>query len=252
MRVRQLAGVATLVLLATIPLGGCTQAGGDADTLTVLAASSLTETFTELADTFEDEHPGVEVRLAFDSSATLATQVLEGAPADVLATADEQTMESVVAAGATTERAVFASNRLVLVVPAANPADVRSVDDLDRDDVAYVACVPSAPCGRVAAAALAEAGVRAAPASEESDVKAVLSKVVLDEADAGLVYASDALAAGDSVRVLEVSTSASASTRYVLAALADAPQPELARQWVDLVQSERGRRVLRDAGFGPP
>lgn len=252
MTARRRIRAAALLLASSAVLSGCAAGGGEGETLTVLAASSLTETFTDLADDFEKDHPGVQVRLAFDSSATLATQVVEGAPADVLATADQQTMDAVVAAGAVDESADFASNRLVLVVPAENPAGIRSVDDLNREDVAYVACVPSAPCGRVAAAGLAEAGVRAAPVSEESDVKAVLSKVVLDEADAGLVYATDALAAGESVHVLEISTSKATSTRYAVAALTEASEPDLARQWVDLVLSDRGRRVLRDAGFGPP
>jgi molybdate transport system substrate-binding protein len=244
---------AALVLALGAASTGCTGGGGDDDSLTVLAASSLSGTFAELEQMFREEHPGVDVRLSLDSSATLAGQVVEGAPADVLATADEQTMESVVAAGATDGRpTAFASNRLVLVVPDDNPARIHSVADLDKRGVDYVVCVPSAPCGHIAVAALDEAGIDAPAASEEADVKAVLSKVMLGEADAGLVYSTDALDAGESVRTFEISSSPATTTRYFVAALRDAASPELARDWVDLVLSKRGQKVLADAGFGSP
>ena len=246
---------AALVLALGAATTGCggSSTGGDDESLTVLAAASLSGTFAELEQAFREQHPGVDVRLSFDSSATLAGQVVEGAPADVLATADEQTMESVVAAGAADGRpTAFASNRLVLVVPDDNPARIHSIDDLEEKGVDYVVCVPSAPCGHIAVAALDEAGVDAPAASEEADVKAVLSKVVLGEADAGLVYATDALDAGKSVRTFEISSSPATTTRYFVAALRDAASPELARDWVDLVLSKRGQKVLADAGFGSP
>ncbi len=237
--------------LATVLAAGAGCGGGSSDELTVLAAASLTGTFTELEQAFHEDHPDVDVRLSFDSSATLAQQVVEGAPADVLATADERTMDSVVTAGGTDgSPQAFASNHLVLVVPADNPAGVRSVDDLARPGVDYVVCVPSAPCGNVAATVLDRAGITAPAASEETDVKAVLSKVELGEADAGLVYATDAVDAGDSVRSFEISSAPATSTRYVVATLKDAGSPDLARAWVDLVLSERGQRILADAGFG--
>lgn len=245
--------VTTAVLVALgLATTGCSN-GGDDETLTVLAASSLSGTFTELEQLFHDQHPGVDVRLSFGSSTTLAGQVVEGAPADVLATADQETMETAVAAGATEGRpTAFASNRLVLVVPADNPARIRSLSDLEEEDADYVVCVPSAPCGRIAVAALDEAGVDARAASEEADVKAVLTKVTLGEADAGLVYATDAFDAGESVRSFEISRAPATTTRYFLAALRDAADPDLAQEWVDLVLSERGQRVLHDAAFGSP
>jgi molybdate transport system substrate-binding protein len=243
--------VAAALALALGAAGaGCSS--GD-DSLTVLAAASLSGSFAELEQMFLEDHPDVDVLMAFDSSATLAGQVVEGAPADVLATADEQTMESAVAAGATDGRpTAFASNHLVLVVPDDNPAGIRSVADLDQKGVDYVVCVPSAPCGHIAVAALDEAGIDSPAASEEADVKAVLSKVVLGEADAGLVYATDALEAGSDVRTIEISTSPATSTRYFVAALRDAADPGLARDWVDLLMSERGQKVMTDAGFGSP
>ena len=250
-------GALGLALVTVLVSGtGCSggSAGSGDDTLTVLAAASLTGTFTELETGLRRaDHPGVDVRLSFDSSATLAQQVVEGAPADVLATADERTMDSVVEADVTDGSPdVFASNHLVLVVPADNPAGVQSIDDLARPGVDYVVCVPSAPCGDVAATVLDQAGIDAPAASEETDVKAVLSKVQLGEADAGLVYATDAVDAGDAVRSFEISSSPATSTRYFVTALKDAGSPDLARAWVDLVLSERGQRVLGDAGFGPP
>lgn len=262
------AGVAGLLLLAGC--GGTEQPGAPGDgpdlsgELSVLAAASLTEPFTELASQFESEHPDAEVRLAFDSSATLAEQVTQGAPADVLATADEPTMAVAVDAGATDgDPQVFATNRLVLVVPADNPAGIESLPDLDGD-VDYVVCVASAPCGALARDLLADAAVTAPPASEEVDVKAVLSKVQLDEADAGLVYASDAVAAGAGVSQVETSAGGpdgpddtgdpdgTALTRYPIARVAEAPEPDLAAAWVDLVTSPAGRDALTAAGFGPP
>jgi molybdate transport system substrate-binding protein len=250
---RTLAGASASLLLA-----GCSSGTSDASqdpdgTLTVLAASSLTETFTELAATFEQDNAGVEVRLVFDSSATLAGQVIAEAPADVLATADTTTMQPVEDAGLTAEPPRrFATNHLVLVVPGENPAEITSLEDLERSGVTYLACTESAPCGALARSVLDDHRIRAKPSSLEPDVKAVLTKVVLDEADAGLVYASDAVAAGTDVRTVEIPASRDAVTSYLVAPLGQAAEPDLARAWVDLVVSPQGRRALREAGFGPP
>lgn len=249
--------MAGLGLLAAAGCGGTSDGGttdaADGTVLTVLAAASLTETFTDLAETFEAEQSGVEVRLAFDSSATLATQVVAGAPADVLATADARTMQSAVDAGVTSAAPVeFATNTMVLVVPRDNPADVRSFADLRRPDVSYVACVESAPCGVLAESLLTANGVTSPARSLEIDVKAVLTRVVLDEADAGLVYASDAVAAGDKVRTVPIPGANDDATSYLLTTLEQAAVPGLAEEWIDLVLSERGRTILSDAGFQVP
>ncbi|ANH38491.1 Molybdate-binding periplasmic protein precursor [Nocardioides dokdonensis FR1436] len=254
-----------LGVLALLPLAACSSssdpAGGagepsssgtsGSESLTVLAAASLTETFTELAAQFEAEHPGVEVTLAFDSSATLAQQALEGAPADVLATADTRTMESAAAALAGAPE-LFATNTLVLVVPAGNPAGIEGLDDLSAEGVDYVACVETAPCGAVWAALAEQAGVETDAASLEVDVKAVLARVVADEADAGLVYATDAVAAGDAVETITVPGAEQQPTSYPLSILQQTQQPDLAQDFVDLVLGEVGSRVLADAGFGAP
>jgi molybdate transport system substrate-binding protein len=250
--------LAALSLLAlTLPLAACgSDAGGsargsDPTTITVLAAASLTGTFTELADRFEAEHPGTRVKLAFDSSATLAQQALEGAPADVLATADTATMDGAADALAT-DPGVFASNTMVLVTPRDNPAGLTSFADLGRRDVDYVACVATAPCGKVAAALIEDNGLRTEPASLEVDVKAVLAKVTSDEADAGFVYRSDAVAAAGEVERLAIPGARGEPTTYPIAVLQQSAHPGLAGQFVDLVRSGQGRRVLADAGFGRP
>ncbi len=243
---------AAVLLLA--PLAACgDDSGGDAQqsTLTVLAASSLTGVFTDLKKQFESDHPGVTVTLAFDSSATLAQQVQEGAPADVLATADLATMKTVLDAGDADTSATFATNEMVLVVPQDNPAELASFGDLDQAGVSYVVCVDSAPCGKVAATLLDANGITAKPKSLEVDVKAVLAKVVADEADAGMVYATDAQAAGADVQELPVPGSAKVPNEYAVAVVDQTKDADLAQAWVDLVTGADGQKVLADAGFQP-
>ena len=255
MRNRLAVALLALPLLATAAACGGSSSGSGSDqtgTLTVLAASSLTESFTELAKQFESDHPGVKVKLSFDSSATLAEQVDQGAPADVLATADQKTMQTVVDAGNASSPQLFATNQLTMVVPAKNPAHLRSFADLDKPGVAYVVCVPTAPCGKLAQTQLAAHHIAAKPKSEEVDVKSVLAKVEADEADAGLVYVTDAVAAGDKVTKIDIPASGETLNRYPIAALKDASEPTLAKEWVDLVTSSQGQQVLRAAGFGKP
>jgi molybdate transport system substrate-binding protein len=249
---------AAAALAAALLLAGCasTASGGGTSqdqTLTVLAASSLTESFQRLGRIFEKQHPGTSVRFSFDSSATLAEQVAQGAPADILATADSRTMQAVVEAGAVTgSPQQFATNTLVLVVPTDNPAQIGSFADLDRPGTSYVVCVESAPCGALAAQQLAAHHITNPPRSREVDVKAVLTKVVLGEADAGLVYATDARAAEDDVDAMPVPGADRHPNTYPIAAVSGSSHPQLAQEWLDLVRSEQGRRVLAAAGFGLP
>lgn len=243
--------VATILLL--LPLTACGGDGDDGQTLTVLAAASLTETFTELAETFEDEHPGVEVELVFGSSTTLAEQAADGAPGQVLATADEASMGVADDAGVLAAAPVgFVGNSLTVVTPPDNPAGITSLDDLDAPGVDYVVCASTAPCGAAAETLLTSAGIDAPPASEEVDVKAVLARVVQGEADAGLVYRTDAVAAGDDVAEVAVPDADDVTTTYVLAPLsgADGATADLAADFVALVRSEEARAVFTDAGFG--
>ncbi|WIG17759.1 molybdate ABC transporter substrate-binding protein [Kocuria rosea] len=246
---------ASAVLLAALGLGatGCGTGGDPATVLDVHAAASLTGTFTELAERFEAQHPGVEVSLSFAGSSTLVQQLTEGAPADVLATADERSMAGAVAAGLVDgEPEVFATNVLTVVVPAGNPAGVASFRDLAEPGVQVVVCAPQVPCGAARERVQEFSGVRLSPVSEEGSVTDVLGKVVSGQADAGLVYATDARSAGDAVEVVEVPQAAQAVTRSPVAALADSEEPELARQFTELVAGDRGREVLAGAGFGAP
>lgn len=249
---RATAAAALLGLLALTSCGGAAGAGSDGEagggtTLDVLAASSLTESFGALAEDFEADNPGVTVRLSFGSSSALAQQVTEGAPADVLATADLESME--LAGDDVTGPSEFATNELTLVTPADNPAGITSLADLA--DAQFVTCVESAPCGALAAELLETDEVTAEPVSREADVKAVLAKVTSGEADAGFVYVTDAVAAGDDVTTVEVPGAADLPARYAIATVTASEHAELAQAWVDLVAGEAGQRTLADAGFGP-
>jgi molybdate transport system substrate-binding protein len=249
---------ALLVLSGCASSSGVASGGGNGDTsrtgtLTVLGAASLTEAFTTLAKDFEATHPGTQVKLAFDSSATLAEQVNQGAPADVLATADTATMRTVSDAGNTAGKPrLFATNHLELIVPRGNPAGITKFADLGRSSVKYLVCVDTAPCGKLAKKVLADTGITHPPASEEVDVKAVESKVQMGEADAGIVYATDVVAAGHKVKAIDIRTSNQNLNSYPIAALKDARKPVLAEAWVRLLLSAKGRKVLSDDGFGKP
>ncbi|MEQ6902504.1 molybdate ABC transporter substrate-binding protein [Nocardioides sp. YIM 152588] len=239
--------LAALLALGTAlsGLAGCAAA----EPLRVLAAASLTDVFGELATDFEDEH-GVEVALSFGSSTDLAEQAADGAPGDVLATADTASMAVATAAGAAAHPRLLATNVLVIVTPPGNPAGVTSLDDLAG--TTWVRCADEAPCGRVATAVLADHGVEAEPASLEVDVRAALDKVTSGEADAALVYATDAAAAGAAVETVTVPGAARERTTYEVAELDQSTDPELARAWVDLVTGATGRAALRRAGFALP
>jgi molybdate transport system substrate-binding protein len=246
------------VLALLLPLAACGSdddgaaadgAGGGGGTLTVLAAASLTDVFDELAGRFEEEHDA-DVVFSFDSSTNLAGQVADGAPGDVLATADEASMQVAEDAGVTGEVETFATNDLTIVVPKGNPAGIESLDDLA--DATWVRCADEVPCGKVALAVLDANGVTAEPVSLEEDVRATLDKVVSGEADAGLVYATDAVAAADDVDAVEIPGAEDEPTSYFVTTLAQSEDPDLAADWVAWVTSAEGQAILRDAGFGSP
>nr|WP_243731887.1 molybdate ABC transporter substrate-binding protein [Nocardioides ochotonae] len=233
-----------------------TAACGDADdspTLTVYAAASLQAPLDELVEDFERSHDGVEVVVSYAGSSDLVAQLGEGARADVLATADTATMDRLVAEGlAAGEPQVFATNTLSIAVPPGNPAGVTGLADLAREDLSVVVCAPQVPCGAAARRLADVAGVRLAPDSEEQSVTDVLGKVASGEADAGLVYVTDVLAAGDRVEEVAVPEAARAVNDYPVTVLADAREDALAAELVDLLLGETGQRALERAGFGPP
>ncbi|WP_448622075.1 molybdate ABC transporter substrate-binding protein [Geodermatophilus sp. URMC 65] len=220
--------------------------------LTVFAAASLTDVFTDLGERFEADHPGLDVQFNFAGSSALATQVTQGAPADVFASANAAQMAVVADAGLADDPQVFAANVLQIAVPAGNPAGVTGPADLAREELTIAVCAPQVPCGAAAEDVLAAAGVTAAPDTLEEDVRAALTKVELGEVDAALVYTTDVTAAGDAVEGIDVPEAEQAVNEYPIAPLADAPNPEAAAAFVELVRSEEGQQALADAGFRVP
>jgi len=240
------------VLLLVLPLAACGEDDGNTSprSLTVLAAASLTDVFEGMADDFEADHEGAEITFSFGSSTDLAEQVADGAPGDVLATADETSMQVADDAGVAGEVEPFATNVLVIVTPPDNPAGIESLADLE--DATWVRCADDVPCGRVAQGVLEAKGITTEPASLEEDVRATLDKVVSGEADAGLVYASDAVVAGDAVTTIEIPGSEEELTSYFVTTLEQAEDADLGQAWVDYLTSEDGRAALEEAGFGLP
>ncbi|MPY96508.1 MAG: molybdate ABC transporter substrate-binding protein [Actinophytocola sp.] len=251
---KKVAAIAVTALSALFALSGCASASVPSSdrTVTVFAAASLTETFGTLERRFEQSHPDVDVRLHFAGSATLAQQLTEGASADVFASANEDVMADVANAdllnGAPKP---FATNTLTIAVEPGNPLGITDLDDLARKDVVSVACEPEVPCGDAARALIDRRGLDVGFASEERDVKAVLAKVSIGEADAGLVYVTDTRAAADKVDAVEIANAEDAVSTYPIATLADAPEPELAAEFERYVRGDGGA-VLRGAGFGTP
>ena len=227
---------------------GGDDSGSGSTTLTVLAASSLTNAFDQLEGTYEDQNPDVDVKLSYDSSSILAEQVVSGAPADVLATADTITMQGVVDAGDVEgEPEVFVQNTLVIVTPPDNPAGIQDVTDLP--DAAVAVCVPEAPCGNASQELMGLNDIDLQPATEEDNVSSVLTKVTSGEVDAGLVYVTDAQAAGDDVHTIQIPHSNEVINDYPIAVIADSDNSEAAQAWVDLVLSQQGQDVLAEYGF---
>lgn len=230
--------------------GGDIPAGAATGRVTVLAAASLAAPFEALADRLEAEHPGLEVSLSLGPSSGLAEQALAGAPADVLATADIQTMDVAVEGEVVSgQPEVFARNTPALVVPAGNPGHVQGLADVSRDELRIALCAPEVPCGVVAQQVLDAAGVVASPDTLAADVKEALALVTLGEADAAMVYRTDAVAAGDAVETISLAEAESAVNEYVIASLSSAPNPGAADAFVDAVLGEDGRAVLGEAGF---
>lgn len=225
--------------------------------LTIFAAASLGGAFDELATRFEALHPALDVLpVTYDGSSVLATQLIEGAPADVFASADEPNLDRVAEEGLVAgEPGVFATNMLEIAVRPGNPLGIDGLDDLSPASGAapvVVVCAAEVPCGRSAASLFADAGVELAPASEEQNVTAVLTKVRSGEADAGLVYVTDVRAAGGEVDGVAIDGADAATNRYPIAALAGAANPATAAAFVEYVRSPAGAEVLAEYGFGSP
>jgi molybdate transport system substrate-binding protein len=248
-----------LLALASLLLAGCAAPPASAPSgspgaddlsgeVTVFAAASLRGSFDDIAAAFAAEHPGVVVKpIVYDGSSILVTQLIEGARADVLATADERTMQALVDAGLASDPQPFASNTLVVAVPAGNPGDVDSLADLA--DVTTVLCAPEVPCGAASQKLLDTAGVTVSAASQEQNVSGVLQKIAAGEADAGLVYATDVIG-DDDVESFAPEGAADVVNRYPIVALDGAGRAGEA--FAAFVRSPAGQRILADHGFGAP
>jgi molybdate transport system substrate-binding protein len=243
--------------IALLALTGCGEAADNArqpeGTVTVFAAASLTDVFTDLGHDLEDLRPGLHVRFTFAGSSALANQIDEGAPADVFASADNAQMALVTDAHLAQGAPVnFASNVLEIAVPKGNPAHVTGLADFARSDLTLAVCARQVPCGAAAQRVFAAAGVTPHPDSEEEDVRAALTKVRLGEVDAALVYATDVRAGGSAVEGIAVPAADQAVNEYPICVLKAAPNPAAARAFVDLVKSDAGEKALKDAGFRTP
>lgn len=245
---RALAGT---LLAAVSALSGCTDTTTLSPSVTVLAASSLTAPFTDLSQSFSTAEAGARVELSFAGSADLLTQLTHGAPGDVFAAADTATMDRAARAGLLAgPPSAFASNTLTIAVAPGNPKEIKGFRDLSS--VSTVVCAVQVPCGAALPRLQHAIGVTLDPISEESSVTDVLDKVTSGQADAGLVYLTDARAAGDRVTVVAFPEAAGAVNTYQIAVLKAARDPALARRFVGLVTGPPGQQVLGAAGFGKP
>jgi molybdate transport system substrate-binding protein len=245
-----LTGCAAATVPAASPSGSAGQLSG---TVTVFAAASLKATFTDLAAQFEAKHPGTKVMLSFAGSSDLVTQITQGAPADVFASADTRNMAKLADAKLIDSTAKnFATNVLEIAVPPSNPASISAFADLAKPGMRVVLCASQVPCGAAADTVEKAAGVTLSPVSEESSVTDVLGKVTSGEADAGLVYVTDIKSAGDKVKGIAFPESGGAVNTYPIAALTPGRNKDLAQAFIALVTGAEGRKTLGEAGFGTP
>jgi molybdate transport system substrate-binding protein len=238
-------------VLALLVLPACAAPASSQPTeVVVFAAASLTGTFTELGKTFEGSHPGVTVKFSFDGSAALVDQLKAGAPADVFASADRPNMEKATEAGLMTGTPEqFTTNVLTLIVPKGNPAGITGLD-ASLQGTKLVVCAVGVPCGS-ATSKLAEAlGVTLSPASEETKVTDVRAKVESGQADAGIVYVTDAKASGDKVETIPIAGADKARNDYLIGTAKAGKQAALGAEFIALVKGEQGQQVLAAAGFG--
>jgi molybdate transport system substrate-binding protein len=219
----------------------------------VFAAASLKKPFTDIGQQFKTDNPGASVEFSFAGSSDLVTQLTQGAPADVFASADTNNMGTAARAGLLAGNPVnFASNTLTIAVAPGNPKHITSFQDLLRPGLDVVVCAPQVPCGSATRRVEQATSVRLAPVSEESSVTDVLTKVISGQADAGLVYITDAIGAGGKVTAVPFAEAAGAVNMYPIAALKQSKNPDLARRFVDLVTGAPGQNALSAAGFAKP
>jgi molybdate transport system substrate-binding protein len=250
--------LAVMLAVAALALAGCgggDDSGGGSGAATpgeikVFAAASLTAAFTDIGERFSAANGGTKVTFNFAGSQALATQIQQGAPADVFASADLNNMDKVKDLTGTPQN--FASNLLQIVVEKGNPKSVATVEDLANPDLKVVLAAPDVPAGRYAAEILGKAGVTVKPVSEEDNVKAVVTKVSLGEADAGIVYVTDVSAGGDKVEGVDIPEDQNVLATYPIATVRASKAQDQAQAFLDLVLSAEGQQVLKQHGFLPP
>jgi molybdate transport system substrate-binding protein len=230
--------------------GGATGAGGTlSGTVTVFAASSLTEAFTTLGKQFQQAHPGTKVTFDFDASSALASSIAQGQSADVFASAATANMATVVQSGDVDAPKNFTRNQMEIATPPGNPADITSVAELAKPGVKVALCDPAVPCGATAAQVFKNAHVTVKATASEPDVKSTLGVVTTKEVDAGMVYVTDVRAAGSQVTGVPIPASVNSSTTYPIAVVKDSKNHAAAQAWVDYVLSSAGQKVLQADGF---
>jgi molybdate transport system substrate-binding protein len=257
---RVLSALSALVLVVLTACGSGAQGGTSSSSaapsggkLVVFAAASLKKTFTDIGDQFKTDNPGWSVDFTFAGSSDLVTQLTQGAKADVFASADTKNMDKASKADLLAGDPVnFASNTLVIVTPPGNPKKIASFADLAKPGLAVVVCAAQVPCGSATKTVEDATKVTLNPVSEESQVTDVLTKITTGQADAGLVYVTDALGAGDKVTEVDFAESSSAVNTYPIAVLKGAANADMAKKFVELVTSEAGQKVLSQAGFAKP
>jgi molybdate transport system substrate-binding protein len=221
--------------------------------IVVFAAASLKPAFTQISQQFKTDNPGSGVEFDFAGSSELATQLTQGATADVFASADTAQMDTVVKAGLLAgDPTNFAANTLVIVTAPGNPKKVGSFDDLAKPGLSVVTCQKPVPCGAATQRIEDSTGVHLNPVSEEPSVSDVLNKVTTGQADAALVYVTDAKNAKDKVATVNFPEAASAVNVYPIGVLKKAPQATTAQKFVTLVTSEAGQKILAQSGFAKP
>jgi molybdate transport system substrate-binding protein len=220
--------------------------------ITVFAAASLTDAFTELGTTFESANPDASVEFNFGASSALREQILAGAPADVFASANTSNMDQVVQGGAASDPQDFVINLLEIAVPAGNEAGVTGLDDFANADLLVGLCAEEVPCGEFGREALADARVTPSIDTNEPDVRSLLTKIEAGDLDAGIVYVTDVMAAGDTVEGVEIPADDNVVATYPIAALTDAANPDTADAFVEFVLSDEGQEILDTYGFDTP
>jgi len=221
--------------------------------ITVFAASSLTESFDAMAKQFEKKYPDVSVKFDYDASSNLATQINQGASADVFASADQDNLQKTLDSGAVTAPAVvFARNRLEIAVEKGNPKKIKSLADLQKSGLVVVLCADQVPCGKYAAQSLAMAGVTINPSSKEENAKATLSKVSIGEADASIVYVTDVKASKGTTSGVKIADKQNVIATYPMGVVKESQNATTAKAWVQYVTSKDGQKTLRKFGFLPP